>query len=61
MKCRCSSWPRPIEHVGSPTRHHDEIVGHQPVAALDEIEHTFGLADAALAGEQESDAEYVGE
>ena len=39
----------------------DEIVGHEAVPALDEIQHALGLADAALADEQQPDAEYVGE
>ena len=45
-----------------PRRLHDhEIVGDEPVAALDEIEHALRLSDAALPDEQQPDAEHVGE
>ena len=39
----------------------DEIVGDEPMAPLDEIEHALGLADSALAAEEDADAENIGE
>jgi len=34
----------------------DDIVRHQPVAALDQLQGSLGLADATVAGQQEPDA-----
>jgi hypothetical protein len=38
-----------------------QIIRHQSVATLYEIQNTFGFSDAALAGEEESNAENIGE
>ena len=49
------------EDVAAAARGDDEIVGDEPVPALDEIEHALRLADAALPDEEQPDAEHVGE
>ena len=49
------------QDVAAAAPHDDEIVGDEAMPALDEIEHALRLADAALADEQQPDAEHVGE
>ena len=46
------------DRLGAPP-HLDGVVGHQPVAADDEIERALALADAALAGDEHAEAEDV--
>ncbi len=53
--------PAADEDVAAAPARDDQIVGDEAVAALDEVEHALRLADAALADEQEPDAEHVGE
>jgi hypothetical protein len=47
------------EHVVSALAGDDQIVGDEAVTALNQIENAFGLANAALAGEEKPDAEYI--
>src|SRR5688500_7930075 len=49
------------EDVVSAALHDHDVVGDETMAALDEVEHALGLADPALAHEQQPDAEDVGE
>src|SRR5687768_9262552 len=49
------------ENVISAPRRDDEVVGHETVSALDEIEHALRLSDAALPDEEQADAKHVGE
>src|SRR5687767_2899524 len=49
------------QHVISAAGSDHQVVGHESVPALDEVEHTFGFSDSAFSGEEESDAENVGE
>src|SRR6478609_4290115 len=48
--------PAADEDVTSAPPNQDQVVGDDAVAALDEIEYTLRLADAALADEQQPDA-----
>jgi hypothetical protein len=49
------------QDVAVAPRDGDHVVGHQPVAALHEIERRLALADGAPAGEQKADAVHVDE
>ena len=51
----------PDQDVAAARAYDHEIVGDEAMPALDEVEHAFRLADAALAGEQQADAVHVGE
>src|SRR2546423_3220102 len=47
------------EHIVATLAGDDQIVGNEPMAALDKIQHTFRLSDATLAGKEQSDAENI--
>ena len=49
------------QQVAAAPARDDEIVGDEAMSALHEIEHALRFADAALADEQQADAEDVGE
>src|SRR5579883_16117 len=51
--------PPAHEHVGAAPGGDHQIVGDEPVPALDEVEHALRLADAALAREEEAHPEDV--
>src|SRR5207253_6527325 len=53
--------PAPDEHVVPTTGDVHEIVRHQAMAALDQVQHAFALADPRPPEEQEPHAEHVGE
>ena len=59
MWWRVSSGQVPIRMVSGAPPDFDGVVGHQPVAADDQVERAFALADAALAGDQHAEAEDV--
>ena len=50
---------RPDDHVVATPPHLDGVVGHEPVAADDEVERTLALPDAALTGDEDAEAEDV--
>src|SRR4029079_10700103 len=52
--------PPANEHVVAAPFCEHEIIGNQPVPALDEIEHALGFSDAASAREEKTHAEHVG-
>src|SRR5437763_13334341 len=47
------------QNVVAPLAGDDQIVGDEAVAALDEVEHALGLADAAFTSEKQADTEDV--
>src|SRR5205085_7634420 len=49
------------QDIVAPLTGDDEIVGDESMAALDEIENALRFPDATLAGEEQSDAENIGE
>jgi hypothetical protein len=49
------------QHVVTAPRHVDDIIGDEAMAALDQIEHAFALADPRAAAKQQTDAEDVGQ
>src|SRR4051812_41089119 len=51
----------PDQDVRAAAARHDEIVGHEAVATLDEVEHTLRFSNAALPDHEESYAEHVSE
>src|SRR6185312_7348378 len=53
--------PAADEHVVPAPRDVDDVVGDEPVPALDEVEYALALADAGAPAEQQADAEHVGE
>ncbi len=54
-----SSEAHPTSRLPGGAAHLDQIVRHQPVPAHDEIERRLRLADAALAQQEDADAEHV--
>ena len=59
MWWRVSSGQVPIRIVSGAAPDFDGVVGDQPVAADDQVERALALADAALAGDQDAEAEDV--
>src|SRR5207244_143358 len=57
----CQLMPPADQHVVPVAGDVDDVVRHQPVTALDQIEHALALADPRAAEEQQADAEHVGE
>ena len=51
----------PDEHIVATARHDHEVVRDEPVSSLDEVQHTFRLPNATLAGEKKPNAEHVRE
>src|SRR5690349_21090173 len=51
--------PAADQHVVAAARDVHEVVRHQPMATLDEVEHTLALADPRAPEEQQTNAEYV--
>ena len=57
------------QHVGRRAEHHarrsplaaNDVVGDEAVAAQDQLDRTFALADAALAEKEQADTEHVDE
>ena len=59
MWCRVSSGQVPITNDSRAAAQLDGVVGHEAVAADDQIERALALADAALADDQHAEAEDV--
>ena len=53
--------PPADQHVVAAAGDLDHVVGHQAVAALDQVEHALALADARAADEEQADAVDVGQ
>ena len=59
MWCLMISEPEPKMLSGRLLADLDDVVGDQAVAAHDQVERRLALADAALAEQQDADAEHV--
>ena len=43
----------PNEHIGSSARDLHDVIRHQPVPSLDQVQHALALPDAGLSDEQQ--------